>query len=122
MEGMGMVQRAHTLLTDDVDGGEAAETVRFALDGVEYEIDLNEQHARELREAVSRFVDAARRVGGGRARSSARSSVGSSAGSSARRDSDRTRAIRVWASENGHQLSERGRIPDSVLSAYEAAH
>jgi hypothetical protein len=75
MEGMGMVQRAHTLLTDDVDGGEAAETVRFALDGVEYEIDLSEEHARELRDALTVFVDAARRVGGGRRRSLARSSA-----------------------------------------------
>ena len=63
-----MAQRTHTLLTDDVDGGEAAETVRFALDGVEYEIDLNEQHARELRESLTVFVEAARRVGGRSAR------------------------------------------------------
>src|SRR3954447_25062185 len=115
---MSMAQRTHTLLADHVDGSEATETLRFALDGVEYEIDLNERHARELREAVSLFVDAARRVGGGPSRSAARAS-GSPA---ARRDPDRTRAIRVWAAENGHRVSERGPIPDTVITAYEASH
>src|SRR3954454_2420412 len=69
---MSMAQRTHTLLADHVDGSQATETLRFALDGVEYEIDLNERHARELREAVSLFVDAARRGGGGPSRAGAR--------------------------------------------------
>ena len=112
-----MAQRVHPRLPDAVDGSEATETLRFALDGVQYEIDLSEQHARELREALMPFVGVARRVGGGRSR---RSGPGSGS-PSVRRDPDTTRAIRLWAAANGHQVSERGRIPDSVIAAYDAA-
>src|SRR4051794_41292409 len=61
-----MAQRVNVVLVDDIDGSDAAETVGFALDGVDYEIDLSEQHARELREAVSLYVGHARRTGGRR--------------------------------------------------------
>jgi hypothetical protein len=57
-----MAQRVQTLLIDDLDGGVAEGTVRFGLDGAEYEIDLSAGHAKELRDALARYVDAARRV------------------------------------------------------------
>ena len=59
-----MAQKIQTLLIDDIDGSAAEGTVRFGLDGAEYEIDLNAGHARELRDALARYVDAARRAGG----------------------------------------------------------
>ena len=68
-----MAQKVQVILVDDVDGGEAAETVSFALDGVSYEIDVSEENAEALREALAPWVGHARRVGGrsggGRARS-----------------------------------------------------
>jgi hypothetical protein len=69
-----VAQKIQTLFIDDLDGSSAEGTVRFGLDGVEYEIDLNAGHAKELRDALARYVDAARRVSGS-ARKSARGSA-----------------------------------------------
>ena len=66
-----MAQKIQTLLIDDIDGSAAEGTFRFGLDGAEYEIDLNAGHARELRDALPRYVDAARRAGGGARRRAA---------------------------------------------------
>ena len=51
-----------TLFIDDLDGSAAEGTVRFGLDGTEYEIDLNAMHAQELRDALARYVGAGRRL------------------------------------------------------------
>ena len=67
-----MAQKVQTLFIDDLDGSEADGTVRFGLDGTEYEIDLNAEHAQQLRDALARYVGAARRVSGS-ARQPARS-------------------------------------------------
>src|ERR1700747_3898362 len=74
-----MAQKVQTLFVDDLDGSEADSTVRFGLDGTEYEIDLNAEHARALRDALARYVHAARRAGGG-VRRSARGARRASAG------------------------------------------
>jgi hypothetical protein len=124
-----MAQKVQVILVDDVDGGEAAETVSFALDGVSYEIDVSEENAEALREALAPWVGHARRVGGrsggGRARStssgggSSRSRGSSSGGGGGRHDlSD----VRSWARENGYQVSDRGRVSSEVIAAYEKAH
>ncbi|WP_369054966.1 histone-like nucleoid-structuring protein Lsr2 [Kineococcus terrestris] len=129
-----MAQKVQVLLVDDIDGGEAAETVSFALDGVNYEIDLSDEHASALRDAFAPWVGHARRVGartGGRrgsGSSSSSSSTSSSSSSSSRasKSSDGpsrdTGAVRAWAKENGYTVSERGRISSEVLEAYDAAH
>lgn len=114
-----MAQKVNVVLVDDLDGSEAVETVSFALDGSSYEIDLNEEHAAELRDAFASWVGAARRAG--------RSSAGPSQrragkGSSASGDRQRVQQIREWARGNGHQVSERGRLSSAVVAAYEAAH
>src|SRR6185312_2381694 len=57
-----MAQKIQTLFVDDLDGSEAEGTVRFGLDGTEYEIDLNARHAKELRNALARYAAAARRT------------------------------------------------------------
>ena len=110
-----MAQKVQVVLTDDIDGGEADETVQFALDGVSYEIDLSEANADTLREALAPYVDAARRVGG---RASRRS------GAKVRPVAERVDMsnVRAWARENGYQISDRGRVSSEVRAAYEAAH
>lgn len=113
-----MAQRVNVVLVDDLDGSDAVETVSFALDGVDYEIDLNEQHASELRNALSLYVGHGRRTGGRRRTSTAgakRSAPGSSEGPSAA-------DIRAWARENGYEVPERGRVSAEVREAYAAAH
>ena len=110
-----MAKKTVVLLEDDIDGSEADETISFALDGSEYEIDLNEGHANELREALARFTDAGRKVAGGRGRSAIRTRSSSQGGPDAK-------AVRLWAAENGIQVNTRGRIQADVVEKYEAAH
>lgn len=114
-----MVQRTEVVLVDDVDGGDAAETVTFSLDGVSYEIDLNDENAAALRESVSRWVGSARKVSGGRASSSGKRGGRASSGRSSASGND-ANAIREWARANGHTVSDRGRISAQVVEAYNA--
>jgi nucleoid-associated protein Lsr2 len=108
-----MAQITEVKLLDDLDGGEAAESVAFSLDGKSYEIDLSEKHAAALRDAFAPFVGSARRAGGSatatRPRMSARTG----------RSREETAAIREWATANGLEVSARGRISSTVLAAYE---
>lgn len=106
-----MARKTQVILTDDLDGSEASQTVSFGLDGVAYEIDLNDLHAEQLREQLETWVSSGRRVGG---RRTARRTAGG--------DRERAARIREWARENGHEVSDRGRIAGSVVEAYEAAH
>jgi len=114
-----MAQRVNVVLVDDLDGSDAVETVSFALDGVDYEIDLSDQHAAELRDAVSLYVGHARRTGG-RRRGGRR--AGSAGGSSASESGASAADIRSWARENGWDVPERGRVSAEVREAYAAAH
>ena len=114
-----MARKVQVILSDDLDENLSAdETVSFALDGTSYEIDLAEKNAKELREAFSRYVTAARKVG----RGNRASGGGRSRATGGRMDREQAGAIRDWARKNGHAVSDRGRIPASVVEAYEAAH
>lgn len=108
-----MAQKIQVLLIDDIDGSKADESVTFALDGVNYEIDLSAAHSAQLREDFAKWVGAARKVTSRGATTRSRS---------ARRSSSGADTIRQWARANGHKVSDRGRIPQSVREAYEAAH
>lgn len=102
-----MAQKTFVELIDDIDGSRAESTVKFALEGVEYEIDLSSQHVQELHSDFTKWIVSARRIGG-RARRS--SGVPSSAKETAK--------IRKWARENGYEVSDRGRIAADVREAY----
>ena len=114
-----MARRIVHQLVDDLDGTVleigAGETVRFSLDGVAYEIDLTDQNAAALRGAVAPYVSAARSIS---------SSRGASSDSRKRRRPGQQdySAIRAWARDNDYKVSERGRVPASVIEAYDAAH
>ena len=112
-----MAQKVQIVLEDDIDGGEATQTVTFALDGTQYEIDLNDANAERLRSAIAPFVGYGRKVTGGAARRGAgrRSAPAVTGGASAKE-------IRDWAHANGHAVPERGRIPADVRAAYEAVN
>lgn len=105
-----MAKKSVVQLVDDIDRSLATQTVAFALDGVSYEIDLNDSHANELRDAFAPWVAHAQRVGG---RKSTRA-----AGAAAPAAASDAAAIRVWARERGLEVSERGRIPAEVREAY----
>ena len=108
-----MAQRIVTELTDDTNGKPADETVHFGLDGREFEIDLTAKNAAALRKAFDVYVQRGRRVGGRRARSAAPARAAS--------NGTDTKAVRQWASENGYEVSSRGRIPAEITEAYKAA-
>ncbi len=122
-----MARRIVHQLVDDLDGTVlepgAGETVRFSLDGTAYEIDLADENAAAFRDELAPYVAAARSVSAG-AGASGLGSTGS--GGAARRQKragqrDYT-PVREWAAQNGYTLSDRGRIPATVLEAYDAAH
>ena len=118
MEAEKMAQITQVKLVDDLDGGEAAESVSFSLDGKTYEIDLSEKHAAALRDAFAPFIGGARRAGNAaKVGSQQRMSTVRSTGSG--RSRGETAAIREWANANGLEVSTRGRISSTVLEAYE---
>jgi hypothetical protein len=95
-------------VTDDLDGSEAEETIRFAIDGTEFEIDLSKAHANELRGTLKPYIKAARKSG--RRRAGRRRTANS--------DKEETKAIRDWARQQGMEVSDRGRIPAEIQQAY----
>jgi len=115
--GTGHVAKQRTvILVDDLDGGEATEQVQFAVDGRSYEIDLSAENSAKLREALAPYISAARR------RSGRRSSYVPTAPARPTSDREHNQSIREWAATQGMKISERGRIPSTVLEAYRAAH
>jgi len=107
-----MAQQIQTLFIDDIDGGPAEGTVRFGLDGTDYEIDLSTAHSEELHTVLAGYVTHARKVAG-----TARH------GPRGRRGADvlDTRKVREWAKEQGIDIKERGRVPAEVIAKYKAA-
>ena len=112
-----MAQRVQIILEDDYDGGEADETVTFALDGAEYEIDLSSENAAKLRDQLAPWIGHARKTGGRRKRGSSAAAPAKSSS-----DSSSTSEIRAWALANGHDVSSRGRVSSEVREAYEKAN
>jgi hypothetical protein len=110
-----MAQKVQVLLTCDLEDGDkpGTETIGFALDGVNYEIDVCDKHGKQLRDSLSSYATAARRVtaSGGRGRRSTRGSG----------DRERTQAIREWARKKGLKVSERGRLSSEIVAKYEAS-
>ena len=107
-----MAQQIQTLFIDDIDGGPAEGTVRFGLDGADYEIDLSTAHNEELHKVLAGYVTHARKAPGPARR-----------GSRGRRPAGvlDTRKVREWARGQGIDIKERGRVPAEVIEKYQAA-
>jgi len=114
-----VAQKVHVVLTDDLDGTEADDTVSFAVDGVSYEIDLSEGNAEALRGVFGPYILAGRRVGG-RYKVSARQGVAKKPVEES--DGLDMGDVRAWARDNGFQVSDRGRVSGEIKAAYRAAH
>ena len=115
-----MAQKVIRQFVDDIDGSEAERTLSFAVDGTHYEIDLSSDNIQEFNEAIAGFVESARRVkpkgDGDRARKV------SSAHRGAAQSREQIQAVRQWARQHGHSISNRGRIPASIQQAFDQAH
>ena len=106
-----MAQKITVALEDDLDGGPADETVRFGLGGSQYEIDLSTKNATAFRKLLAPFIACARKAGRGPRRRPGRTAA----------SRERTGDIREWAKGQGIAVSDRGRIPASVVEQYKAA-
>ena len=109
-----MAQRVNVVVTDDFDGTEGASTLRFGLDGTEYEVDLSPEHEQQFRDFVQAYVNVGRKVAAGR-RGVRKPSSGSKTKPSALHE------IREWARAQGYDVGERGRIPQEIKDAYAAS-
>lgn len=109
------MKKTQIVLVDDIDGTEAVDTISFSYEGINYEIDLNEEHIQEFTGSISKWIEAARRVGGRQAK---RGKNGRGRGASA----SKAGLIREWAQGQGIAVNERGRISAEIVAAYEAAH
>lgn len=108
-----MAKRVEVVLIDDVDGGTAEEVVTFALDGVQYEIDLSKKNASDLRDSLQKWIENARRAGGRRV-TGRRPAAGGRRGD--------LNEIRQWGRDNGFQVSDRGRVSRELEEAYDRAN
>lgn len=106
-----MAQKVQIILEDDLDGGEATQTMSFGFGGATYEIDLNDKNAAKLEKALAPFIEAGRKVGK-TATTRGRKTLGGPSASE----------VREWALANGHDVPARGRIPAGVRDAYDAVH
>lgn len=114
-----MASRTIVALIDDLDGGEADETVSFALDGVEYDIDLSVNNANGLRKVLAEFIESGRRSSGRKNRGTpAVTRTKIDAGG----DKAQNQAIRNWARNQGYSVSDRGRIPADLVEKFQEAH
>ena len=109
-----MAQKMQTLSIDDLDGSAAEGTVRFGLDGTEYEIDLNAGHAQQLRDTLAAYMRAGWRVGGGSRRPARGERKGPGSGLN-------TTEIREWAKAQGIEVKDRGRVPTELVVKFKAA-
>ena len=110
-----MAQKIETLLIDDLDGGQAEGTVRFGLDGADYEIDLSAAHTAALREALERYIEAGRKTSSSARRSGRRS------GRRAAGDGPNPSQVREWAKAQGLAVNDRGRVPSELIVKFQAA-
>jgi hypothetical protein len=118
-----MAQQATVRFIDDLDGSDASGTFDFSLEGRAYQIDLSDDNAAKLRDALAPFIGAARKAGGrgsGRGRARAQRQTATAEDKPARSNREETAAIREWARANGHKVNDRGRISKSVMEAYQA--
>src|SRR5437660_2141331 len=112
-----MARKVEVQLIDDLDGGKAEETVKFALDGVQYEIDLSKKNATKLRSSLEPYVSAGQKLG---RTPTQRVSIRSRGTAAARSDREQNQAIREWVQRKGMEVSPRGRISRSIIEQYEA--
>ncbi|HZS21688.1 MAG TPA: Lsr2 family protein [Pseudonocardiaceae bacterium] len=118
-----MAQKTIVTLVDDLTGEEAENisTVEFALDGVTYELDLTDENSAKLHDALSQYAKAGRKIGGRRRGGPRPDRATKSTDRTAGYNRETLKSIRAWAKKNGHNVSDRGRLPAEVMQAWQTA-
>lgn len=110
-------------ITDDVDGSELdpSEVIvqTFTINGVDYSLDLGAKSAEKFDKDMGKWIDKATRIGGRHKRSSSKQAPTVSA---PRTNKEQLAAIREWARQNGYEVSDRGRIPNTIVDAFHEAN
>lgn len=114
-----MARQVITQLIDDLTGGEADQTIEFGLDGRAYTIELSDENASTLRQALAPYIAVGQRVGRANGHGGITRAVRGAAATAQRSTRARNEEIREWARANGYQVSDRGRIPVEVVDAYD---
>lgn len=129
-----MATRTIQIIDDDLDPEvEATGTIKFGVDGVWYEIDLSDKHQADFHKAISKYVEAGRRVAGKATKTAAKApakkaaaAVSAPAGVGTNGSNNDTghsnKEIRDWARSNDVEVPPRGRIPAEVIAQFAAAH
>jgi hypothetical protein len=112
-----MAQKTVVVMTDDLTGGEASQTIHFSLDSTDYVIDLNDKNAAALRAEFEKYIEAGRRHRGEGAAAKPKRGASRAAGTGVD-----TAAVREWARAHGHEVSERGRVSKKIIEAFQAAN
>lgn len=112
-----MVSKTIVLLISDLSEVDADESVKFALDGVDYEIDLTSDEAAKLRDSLAEYIAVARRASGARKQTTRRTTLAPTVTTKEERAT-----IRAWAAANGYRAPGMGRIPEATINAYHEAH
>jgi len=115
-----MAQKVITEFIDDIDGSAAERTFTFAVDGTNYEIDLSADNIAEFKSVIGGFIESARKIKGSKNSDGRR--VRSTAAAGGRQSREQIQAVREWARQHGHTISNRGRIPASIQQAFDQAH
>jgi hypothetical protein len=119
-----MARQIYTQLIDDLDDKEipdgSGESITFSVNGIDYEIDLNDKNAKEFHRKLDYYIGYSTKIGGRQGRKT--SAGGKSVTTAPKRDATQTRAIREWAVGQGYEVSARGRIPAAIEEAFDAAH
>lgn len=103
------IERFSDLSGESLPDGEG-ETIVYSVYGKAYEIDLTAQEAADFHRTLDPFIAVSRRVKGGEGKKN-RSTA----------DRQKLSDIRDWARNQGYEVSERGRISQEILEAFEAA-
>lgn len=106
-------------VTDDLDGSEATNTIQYAVDGIAYEIDLNDKNATKFRDVMAKYVGVSERKGRVRVMTVTQLPTAGPADKSTR---ERNKAIRAWAKKAGKDISDRGAIPKPIIEEYDSTH
>ncbi|MBV8993585.1 MAG: Lsr2 family protein [Pseudonocardiales bacterium] len=115
-----MAQKVITEFIDDIDGSPAERTFTFAVDGTNYEIDLSADNIAEFKSVIGGFIESARKIKGSTNSDGRRARSAAAAGG--RQSREQIQAVREWARQHGHTISNRGRIPASIQQAFDQAH